>query len=105
MGLLNTLKEYLYLGSSEKGEKIYEQTISQMPLRLFNWSARVKVGGEVKDLSGEALRDFIAGLARNGVSLSQLDRSLKKVGLRNNQYALRQRILRAVKEFVTANKS
>jgi hypothetical protein len=101
MGLLNTLKEYLYLGSNEKGEKIYGETIKQMPLSLFEWQARVKIGGEVKDLSGEALRDFIAGLARNGVSLTQLDRRLKQAGLGDNQYALRQRILREVEKIIS----
>jgi hypothetical protein len=101
MGLFNALKEYLYFNGSNERGRIYKETIRQIPLSFFKWQARVKIGGEVKDLSGEDLRDFIADLAHNGVSLAQLDYRLKQAGLRDGQYALRQRVLKMVEKNIS----
>ncbi|RLC38772.1 hypothetical protein DRH27_01435 [Candidatus Falkowbacteria bacterium] len=93
MGIFDTI-----VGSITGGKKIYKSQIQDVPGSRFYRSVRLNVKDKVEQLEGEELRDLLAGMVAGGISLTNMEKKLKKAGLEGAQYERRKEILNILKE-------
>jgi len=80
-------------GSFSAGPKIYRSAVLRIPGHRFNRQVRIKIGDNEQSLVGESLRDYLAGLASNGISFTSMEEKLKKAGLKDKQHERRKEIM------------
>ena len=95
----------MVFGSFSPGKKIYRSAIENIPGHKFGRQVKMKTAAGECFLFGESLRDAIAALADNGVSLTTLEERLKKAGVGGDQYERRREIMRVIREEMDKNNS
>jgi len=91
MGLLDLLG---FGGGNISNKTIYRDNIINIPGNRFNREVRLSIDGKTLALSGEKLRDLLAGWAEGGITLSRLAQKLKSAGLDGAQYERRREIIK-----------
>lgn len=86
----------LILGNFSPASKIYSADILRIPGREFPRRVRIDIKGQPTYLAGEPLRDFLANLAQGGITKTSMDKKLRDLGLKDNQYERRREIMRTI---------
>lgn len=82
---------------STSSGKVYRSQILNLPGSAFPRQVRLEINGQQQYLVGEKLRDFLAQLASNGITLTRLEEKLEDMGLVNKQYQRRKDIIQILK--------
>jgi hypothetical protein len=80
--------------------KIYRSNIEKIPSSTFVRQAVLIIDGEKKALVGRHLRDYLAFLAKNGITLKKIEEKLKEQGLKNSQIQRRKEIIKILEDYI-----